>query len=106
MNANELNPISKIHIMRVYAGMANPEDSLTYEKWEEELRNLLDRSRIRDTATEPPTRKDGDECGCVLAKRSDLPYGAWGVAHRTDVRGNTNLYVQWTQLPEVQHDNV
>ncbi len=76
-----------------------------FEEAVNEIEYALSRSRTPDTATEPPTRKDGDECGCVLAKRSDLPYGKWGLAHITDVRGNTNLYVQWTQLPEAPHDN-
>ena len=106
MNANEFSPISKIHIMRVYAGMANPEDTLVYEKWEDELRNSLYRSRIRDTATEPPTMRDANERGFILAWCEDVsnnynnkwsfqPY--WYVMEET-----AKIFPKWTQLPEVK----
>lgn len=106
MNANEFSPISKIHTMRVYAGRANPEDSLIYEKWEEELRNLLDRYRIRDAATEPPTMEDGgtgNHAPYVMARENK--YDFWEEIELEWVAAHPDEYPQWTcvpQLPEVE----
>ena len=59
-----------------------------------------DRTRIRETATEPPTREDADQYGYVLAKdcAKDEP---WGKCYWTAVNACSRQYTKWTQLPEV-----
>lgn len=77
-------------------------DTKEFEEAVNEIESALSRSRIRDTATEPPTRKDGDNSGFVLAKCKSIDL--WNMVYYYEVAVNPDMYIKWTQLPEVPDD--
>lgn len=112
MNANELIVYCKQRVehhesfVKAFRGIINPnmydEEVGAYN----EIISALSRSRIRDTATEPPTEEDSGTfdgmTGMILARtwRERAIAKDWEIVER-----DPTMYPQWTcvpQLPEVE----
>ena len=117
MNTNELiedyKPVlaSAVEMVDVYTKLDMPEGMAAYREEVEKyssLLSILNRSRIRQTATEPPTDKDSGTfdgmTGMVIAKtrRGQAVIKAWWiVSDNPDGYPRWTGVPDWTQLPEV-----
>ena len=102
MNANEIMDGLEKEVLKKYGeGHSCQERNVLREAIQliDENQKALSRCRIRDTATEPPTRKDGDGEDCLLVFCNSI---GWILARRKVAINNPEVYVKWTQLPEVE----
>jgi len=100
MNANEL-----IQILENGGAWEDDEGNIhglpdgDLERAISEAIDIISRYRIRETATEPPTMRDG----IVLAFFS--PLRSWEKVKWDFLIRHSEKFTQWTQLPEAPHDN-
>ena len=85
---------------KAYAGIINPLRNEEEANAHKEIIAALSRTIIRQTATEPPTEKDGDKFGSVLAKKSH--FEKWETVHYKDVIADQTIYTLWTCLPDTK----
>lgn len=83
------------------------EDMMDYDLRELEINALdeackiLGRTRIRETAKEPPTREDANKDGCVLTRLVGplSKQTIWAISQWEAVASDPKYCVEWTQLP-------
>ena len=100
MNANELMQVLEIGgAWEDDSGNLHNVPTGEFEQALSEAIKIIERTRIRETAAEPPTREDADKDGLVLAY--DKSEGDWNLEECEEVANNRGLFTKWTQLPEV-----
>ena len=106
MNANEImDGLEKEVLKRYGEGHSCQERNVLREasRLIDENQKALSRSRIRNTATEPPTEKDAGQfdgmTGMVLARtwRGRAIVKDWEIVER-----DPTMYPQWTCVPEFE----
>ena len=106
MNANEIMDGLEIEILKRYGeGHSCQERNVIREaiRLIDENQKALSRSRIRNTAAEPPTREDAGQfdgmTGMVLARtwRGRAIVKDWEIVER-----DPTMYPQWTCVPEYE----
>lgn len=111
MNANEL--IERLK-RKNYLGELDSRNKIVWliritKQEHEDIISTLSRSRIRETATEPPTEEDANERGFILAWCEDVSNNCdsrWSFEPYRYVTAETaKVFPKWTQLPESPHDN-
>lgn len=107
MNANEImDGLEKEVLNRYGEGHSCSERNFLREaiRLIDENQKALSRSRIRDTATEPPTREDANGEGLILALCVDYfdDYDSrWNIKpFRYVTKETANVFPKWTQLPK------
>lgn len=106
MNANELidlgNELTRLNSDHLAQKCVDDNDVQNYIY---DSMDILERSRIRETATEPPTREDAQSCECGCDSRWVLAVKI-GVNRFVEVPFDSvckspNYYPFWTQFPQL-----
>jgi len=106
MNANEIMDGLEIEILKRYGeGHSCQERNVLREasRLIDENQKALSRSRIRNTATEPPTKEDGGKDGhspYVMARENKHDF--WEEIELEWVANHPDEYTQWTCVPEFE----
>ena len=106
MNANEIMDGLEIEILKRYGeGHSCQERNVIREaiRLIDENQKALSRSRIRNTAAEPPTEEDGGKDGHSLyVMARDGKHDFWEEIDLAWVANNPDEYPQWTCVPDVE----
>ena len=113
MNANDLLTALRGHetvTFEIRNLGSTTHETKEFEEAISEIEHALSRSRIRNTAIEPPRLEDGDKRGFILAWCEDVSNNCdsrWSFEpYRYVTTDTAKIFPKWTQLPETKGDEV